>query len=312
MSSPNTNTPITSRLSLGLVCFLMSIGCFPGEMAGGYGETGATETGARELMPDDGHPIDFLFVIDNSGSMANRAALAASLPSFVDSIEDTEDFHIMVTDTDAWVHSACPSVCGAPHNLPSSSCVGYECGVTVPSPCEDILGAGVTHPRGYLASNMDCGLQAGQRFLTDAHPDLAAAFECAATVGAGSTDLPERQMGAMVQAVSGLDCNAGFLRDDAALVVTFITDGSDGYDGSAGTPDSWRAALLEAKHGDESSIVVLGLFGDDDLATGFCSGLADPSPMLRVFLNSWGDRGVFGSVCSDSFGEFFQAAVELA
>src|SRR5690606_41723616 len=54
------------------------------------------------------------------------------------------------------------------------------------------------------------------------------------------------------------DCNEGFIRDDAILVVTFITDEDDNQgDGSAGTPDGWKAALVSAKKGDDAGIVVL-------------------------------------------------------
>lgn len=81
-------------------------------------------------------------------------------------------------------------------------------------------------------------------------PDLAGAFECAALVGAGG-DGNERPMDAMIQAVGPLnqagECNAGFIRDDAILVVTFITDESE--DESGGTPASWKQALLDAKSG---------------------------------------------------------------
>ena len=52
-------------------------------------------------------------------------------------------------------------------------------------------------------------------------------------------------------------CNEGFLRDDAILVVTFITDEED--TGSAGNPDSWKQTLVDAKGGNEEAIVVLGL-----------------------------------------------------
>ncbi|PRQ07441.1 hypothetical protein [Enhygromyxa salina] len=262
--------------------------------------------------------VDFLFVIDNSGSMLEEQDnLAASFPSFINSISSTldaaQDYHIMVIDTDAWVYAGCPFLCAFP--LPGL-CVGYECGVTQPAQCEDVLGAGVTWPKGANASNANCNFVNGKRFMTDAEPNLPGAFQCAARVGTDSTDDPERPMEAMAAAVSGVGaagtCNYDFLRDDAILVVTFITDENDDPgDGSSGNVDTWRQALIDAKNGDESAIVVLGLFGDDDLPNAQCNGGAETSARLRAFLDSWGDRGFFGSICAPDYDDFFQAAVDI-
>ena len=265
--------------------------------------------------------VDFLFVIDNSGSMLDKQTnLVASFPSFINSISTTldeaQDYHIMVIDTDAWVHESCPFLCAFP--LPGL-CVGYECGVTQPEECEDILGAGVTHPKGANASNIDCNFASGKRFMTDQEPNLVGTFHCAARVGTGATTDPEKPMEAMVNAVSGLGpagaCNEGFLRDDAILVVTFITDEDDDLgDGSAGSVQDWRQGLISAKNGDESSIVVLGLFGDGDQPNPVCGSLnnggAESSPRLRQFIDSWGPRGVFGSICAPDYTPFFQSAVD--
>ena len=63
---------------------------------------------------------------------------------------------------------------------------------------------------------------------------------------------------------------------------------------------------------------MLGLFGDGDDPNGICppfdpdnSSGAEPSPRLRQFVNSFGERGVAGSVCADSYKEFFQEAVAI-
>src|SRR5690606_10067447 len=92
--------------------------------------------------------------------------LKASFPSFINSImttlDDAQDYHVMVIDTDAWVYSGCGILCGFP--LPGL-CAGFTCDdpntpdvneQTQPMQCENILGAGVTYPRGSDASNKDC------------------------------------------------------------------------------------------------------------------------------------------------------------
>lgn len=303
----------------------------PGDGDPSEGETGPKldVLGSEETMgtADDGpdgdgcQKVDFLFIIDNSGSMLEEQDnLASSFPSFINSINSTldqaQDYHIMVLDTDAWVFSQCPLLCAFPV-LPGI-CVGFDCGPPAQQPeqCENILGAGVTHPKGANASNMNCNFANGLRFMTDAEPNLAGTFQCAARVGTDSTDDPERPMEAMVAAVADAGpastCNFQFLRDDAILVVTYVTDEDDNAgDGSTGGVDLWHQALVDAKGGNEDAIVVLGLFGDDDQPNAICNGGAETSPRLRQFLESWGDKGLFGSICAPDYDDFFQSAVDL-
>ncbi len=333
------------------------------EAPGDGGGSGDADTkldvafGTGQMTADDGgdqdgcDKVDFLFIVDNSGSMGDEQSnLIASFPLFIQTIQDTldeaQDYHIMVLDSDAWVYEACPGLCDTPPppqcegpmgecdptldpvlcpilcavGNPCSFGGGFECGVTMPFECEDVLGAGVTHPRGTDASNMDCSFSSGARYIDSSEPDLTAAFSCAAQVGTGSWGGTERPMEAMVQAVTPMttasDCNEGFLRDDAILVVTFITDENDQND-SAGIPAGWRQALIAAKNGDENAIVVLGLFGDNDLPGGICldptdgGDGAEASPTLREFVDAFGDKGFFGSVCAPSYDDFFMEAVSV-
>ena len=115
-------------------------------------------------------------------------------------------------------------------------------------------------------------------------------------------------MEAMVQSLSSsgpaANCNTGFLRDDAILVVTFVTDeNDDAGDGSAGTPEGWKSALVAAKNNDENAIVTLGLFGD-----GSCSD-AEAAPRLDEFVNLFGDNGFRGDICASNYQQFFLDAI---
>lgn len=296
--------------------------------------------GGAEQADDGGDPegcdkVDFLFVVDNSGSMEDEQVnLVASFGGFIDTIQQTlmaQDYHIMVVDTDAESLSfsgltctnnecsctpepqCCLALCANDGpiqiNPPPTECGGMACdSFELPTGCPVTLGAGKAEdPLGQL-----CGIEDDRRYMTDSQPDLVSTFECAALVGAGG-DGNERPMAAMSAAVTtetaAGGCQEGFLRDDAILVVTFITDEEDG--GSSGDPDGWRASLVAAKGGNEEAIVVLGLLGDTATPGAVCAdGQADDAVALRTFAESF-THGQWGSVCAPSYNDFFEQAVSV-
>ncbi len=274
--------------------------------------------------------VDFLFVIDNSGSMADEQAnLAASFPGFIDAIRDTVvgDYQIMAVDTDAGVEGGsgcsqqvsgtldcdewCTTLCSAGCDC---TCNGMSCASESGDDCEDVLGAGQVND----IDDGACGVVGGRRYMDDQQPALGNTFGCVATVGTVG-DGNERPMEAMIEAVTSLnrvgECNEGFLRDDAILVVTVITDEED-VDKSPGDPPSWKAALVDAKNGDPSAVVALSLVGDTDLAGGICDPIveggdgAQDSPRLRQWAESF-PHGQTGSVCASDYTDFFLDAVAV-
>jgi hypothetical protein len=54
------------------------------------------------------------------------------------------------------------------------------------------------------------------------------------------------------------ECNKGFLRDDALLFITFITDSED--EKSKTYVSDWYKAIVKAKHGDPGAVVTLLMF----------------------------------------------------
>jgi hypothetical protein len=225
-----------------------------GGAAGGTGKSGCDK-------------IDFLFVVDNSVSMQNeQAQLVASFPGFITAIENTvnagNNYHVLVTDTDEWgrCNTANPWTGMDPS---STTCNGYI-KQTVFEECDRTRGAGVINPAGQAASNKVCPFPAGRRYLQQGDTDVAGTFACAAQVGlAGHPS--ERPMDSMVAALSSTlngpgGCNDGFLRDDALLVITFISDDPNYED--TGTPDDWYNAVVAAKHGDPDAVVVVGISPD--------------------------------------------------
>jgi hypothetical protein len=272
------------------------------------GTTGAVESGCTK--------VDFLFVIDNSTSMEdNQKALIDSFPGFIESIKtalgDVTDYHVMVVDTDANGHCAQP--CDPNEENYAKFCAKddyYACKAALDG-CDVERGAGVVHPVGSFASNKKCELFGGNRYMVSGEPDLLGAFACVAKVGtAGSA--AERPMDAIEAAVGSLNqpgqCNAGFVRDDAILVITFLSD--DGNYVDKGTPEEWKASIVAAKNGDENAVVVAGLIPKPKL--GCTNPQSDDNTQgshWQEFVDLWGKHGLSGSICEADYAPFFAEAV---
>jgi hypothetical protein len=278
--------------------------------------------GGADLPPTDGgcDKVDFLFVIDNSTSMHNeQAALVAAYDDFMMAIQTSvsgDDYHVMVVDTDARTRctkNACDDdTPSAPiEELCLDPADGYACKTNF-SACDETLGAGVVHPAGDEASNQMCPI-VGKRYL-DGTDDLIGTFGCVARVGTAG-DASERPMDAMQAAlVGGGGCNGDFLRDDAILVVTFLTD--DPCYEDTGTAASWYQSVVAAKGGNAEAIVVLGIvpslvchYNPDSCDS---AGDAIGGAHWAEFVAMWGDAGLLGDVCSpDGWPALFASAVSV-
>lgn len=242
--------------------------------------------------------IDFLFVVDNSGSMQTvQSTLVGSFPGFVAGLQTVLDqgieLNVGVVTSDAYTYNV--AGCNA-------------------------LGDLVVQTGGALSSNMPCGpYAAGANYMTQAD-DLATTFACAAQVGTSGSGI-ERPMEAMVNAVSQInagpgECNEGFLRDDALLVVVVITDEWDGpmdpeLDGSAGTPMQWYDAVVAAKLGIPEHAVALALISHTGSMT--CPPLSEFYDAFHIadFIDLFGANGLVGGVCEPDYGPFFASAVPV-
>lgn len=266
--------------------------------------TDDTTTTTTTGEPEGCKKVDFLFVIDNSVSMqGEQTALKAAFPAFIDTIEQTlptSDYHIMVADTDAEGRCS-PNTCN--HNT-CKAAKSYAC-KDLFDKCDTVRGAGVNHPAGEAASNMPCEFFGDNRYLLSEDPKLVDNFSCAASVGlAGHPS--ERPMDGIVEALASTlndpgGCNEGFLRDDAILVVTFLSDDPKVED--INTSFDTYDAVVAAKGGDEDRIVMLGLIPQPDMDCG--NGGAHWSEMIGLF----GERGIEGAICSEDYNAFFQDAV---
>lgn len=230
--------------------------------------------------------VDFLFVVDNSASMAdNQSNLADSVPGFVAGLEDAlselRSIHVGVITTD-----------GYQYNVPGCT----------------LTGALVTHTGGQNSSNAACGPYAeGYNFITEADP-LQESLSCALMVGTSGSSR-EQPLTALRRSTSDHltgpgDCNEGFLRDDALLVVVMVTD-----------EDEWGAGpatyeqLVEAKYGHDDNVVVVSLINPMDQSCGL-RGHASLAPEIAGFTESF-EHGLVGPICAPDYAPYFEQAIEV-
>ena len=266
-----------------------------GDSGSGSGGDDTSTEPSRDLgdVPDfgDGKPvgckgkIDFLFMVSREANMLYRQEqLALTVPEFIDTIQtkfEDFDYHIMVVDGDGapaseWGVAECNAVCPNLACTENQECClsgngsddlccpdpDYPCeSLDLVTSCDAAWGAGTVFPAGPNTADKPCPLEPGLRYIEKGDPDLAKTFECIAMIGGGGWLSLGQALTAAVQDSSG--CNANFLRDDALLMVTFISTNpdEDAVTDSKGTPKEWAEAVIEAKHGDDKSIVMFNIGG---------------------------------------------------
>jgi hypothetical protein len=265
--------------------------------------------------------VDFLFLISRIGTMVTEQdQLLASFPGFIDTIEqklEGFDVHIMTANPDAyWPGWTCEKQgCKDPENWPNcgDGAESYMCEtfLDMMTPCDEQLGAGLIFNAGGYAANELCDLYGGNRYIVSGEPDMKDAFECIAKVGASGKGpfLGDAMIAALSPKLNGPGgCNEGFLRDDALLVVAFISDNSD--DSKTYSKQQYEAIVAAKK--DPDSVVMLAVvpqpLGDAEPAPGCTYDNVPPlnySELMSRFSNT-----VVGDTCAPTYAPFFDAAVE--
>ena len=242
------------------------------------GSSGTSTTDAA--FPDMGTPpdfdpqppgckgkIDLLFVISRTAIMWEaQENFVKAFPKFIDTIRgqfDEFDVHIMVVDSEKkWRVDQCLDQCNGPCDVAP----GYPCNYS-PSACDETMGAGTVYNAGPYTENVPCGLDE-HRYMTAKDLDTPGLFECLARVGTyGFNKMGDALVGAVSPELNGPGgCNEGFLRPDALLMLTMIgpEDAAVDLNKSKGTWQQWRQAVVDAKGGNESAIVALGIVGSDE------------------------------------------------
>ena len=249
------------------------------------------DAGAGSLEDDDDDEpapscdaVDILFVIDDSPSMGdNQRKLVENYGVFVEGVTALADsrasIHLGVVTTDGYEHNA-------------TDCQG--------------LGDLVTKTGGWNSSEAVCGPYAeGGNYMTDAD-DLDAAFRCAAQVGTTGNTF-EQPMSAAIEAITGgtsgpRECNEGFVRDDAMMVIVFVTDEDGEMD-----PAPAHEALVEARSSNGIVVVTLANLPDGDCKLGNHAAIADK---LTAFTEMF-TFGFLAPVCAADYRDVFTSAVDV-
>ncbi len=207
------------------------------------GDDGGTDSGPP---PTDGPPkVDFLFVIDNSGSMGDtQAALATGLDAFVASLDAAGDlsYRIGVTTTD----NGNPYCSTGPEagNLQLSSCrqrqaefifTGTPPADVTEIACTDIcdlqdIPVTPTTTEVELEPRARPWIEGGAEGSNLDGVSVADALRCAlpqGIAGCGFEQPLESAYKAMLRSQNAEESEYGFMRSDAHLAIVFITDEVD-------------------------------------------------------------------------------------
>ncbi|MBA3545675.1 MAG: hypothetical protein H0T76_04260 [Nannocystis sp.] len=253
--------------------------------------------------------IDFLFVISRTGVMwESQENFVKAFPKFIDAIRaqfDDFDVHIMVVDSSQeWTVNECDKQCNGPCDIAP----GYPCKY-FPSACDETMGAGTVYNAGPYTENVPCGLDE-HRYMTAEDLDTPGLFECLARVGtAGVNMMGDALVAAVSPELNGPGgCNEGFIRPNALLVLTMIGPEDSAVDvaNSKGTWQQWRQAVVDAKGGDESAIVALGIISGDD-----CLPNTNPNIRLCELIPSF-PNSLLEHLTLDDYGPAFNETAKMA
>ena len=224
--------------------------------------------------------IDFLFIIDNSGSMSdNQENLIANYQILIDGIiglTGFDDFHVGVITTDEYSFNA------------------PEC---------SLMGGLVVQTGGTDSSDRVCGPWVEGNYMTFSEIQGEDGFACAAQVGT-SGNAVEQPIRALTSSLGPFirsedQCNEGFFREDAKLVVVIITDEDDASNGSALN----ALAEIEFYKQDLENIVVIGLLPSLD---GECTNVSGID--IKNFIAHFPYYQI-GDVCDEDYGVFLENAL---
>lgn len=165
--------------------------------------------------------VDFLMVIDNSGSMTGYqerlSEQFSTMIAEIDKMEDVEDYRIGVLTTDAYTynHQGCRNIGDLVTQTPKEKTTDFMTALK-----QAILSEEVN------ADDIDvCLTDTSKPWLEKGDPNIKEKFQCLIEVGALG-DSTEKPLEALQNSMTS-SCNKGFYREDAMLVTMIVTDEDD-------------------------------------------------------------------------------------
>jgi hypothetical protein len=284
------------------------LACGPSDRMDGDDDDGmgsGSGSGSDMGTPRQCDKMDIVFVVDNSGSMAEEQSnLASNFPMFATLLQNYQvdgqpiDFRIAVTTTGRTID----------YNL------------EVPG-----FGTLPQHEDGQNgAFQNNCNNP--KRWLEPSDPNMGSTLACRANVGTGG---PSVEMPMLMSKWSLADrvqdnTNAGFLRSDALLAVVMLTDEDDSstdqnnftVDATGTTPTDWNPAdeamFLDQLKGNRTRWAAGVIAGDGDCSSGF--GMAYNAARLKDFVQQANSQGstqaVFSSICEGDLTQGLKDALD--
>lgn len=186
----------------------------------------------------------------------------------------------------------------------------------------------------WAAGDTDCNFPQGRNWLASNDPEIDAQFACVVDIplqeealaemsgingGFGSQpdlcsdgdDDDEQPAWTAAQAVQpGIAENAEFLREDSILFVIAITDEDESF-ATVDDAEAIHDALISAKNGTINDVTFLGI-GGEDCSSAYDGSDVKDSTKLRGTADSFGERGMFRTMCADQGADPIAAAFEEA
>ncbi len=178
---------------------------------------GSTTTKSYNFPANLMKKVDILFVVDNSASMAQeQQALTQTFPQFVDMLASMSggmpDVHIGVISSDLGAGN---------YALPSCEVNGGDGGKLMNTPRK----AGCIPPQNPYISHV--GGVTNVPGAGSGIQKVKSAFSCIAEIGTGGCGFEQTIESARRALDPKLNANPGFIRNDAMLVVIFVSDEDD-------------------------------------------------------------------------------------
>jgi len=314
--------------------------CVEGEcICEGIEKPDAGEDAVEDPIPDDGHTtgscdIDILFVIDTSGSMfdAAKSLREVGFPSFIQQLEEYSGlgtYRVAVTNHLYGQNPADSLTVDDSLFLTVGYDPNYEC-QNLADGCdsqgheyEELAGG-----YGYylcddvpeMAHTVGCSFASGQTWMEGPSTALLDEFLCVGNIAchqSESFDEPTLRAGVEALRYSG---NQDFLRQEALLVLVYLTDEEDSSEGM--TYQQMHDEILALKGGDERYVVVVTMagpeVGTEELniithemgCTSELYGAVYETPRIIGFTGLFGARGRHYNLCEDDLSTALTDALD--